>query len=610
MSRSRAHRSRGRAPHVLRALEIVNAKCFMYSDSQVALWWIRGSSSRWKTFVANRVSEIQTLSNSCSSQWRFCPGAENPADAISRGVSADRLSDRLWLQGPEWLTRQELPPVDNAFMHYGGEDGVGQAEMKVVALTTESSDQLINFDRFSKFVRLLRTIAWVLRFLSNCRSRKKQRGELSAEELAASRIQLFRFAQLEMFSQEMADLEKDKEIRYSKLYKLHPFMENGLIKMKSRLQFADLSHEEKFPIILPKGHVALLYVRALHFSRHHAGVRLLLVLARSEMWIVGLRQLAKRVVKECVVCQRMDSRPCEQPTAPLPAARVQRAPAFSVVGIDHAGPLFCADAPNVKFYILLFTCAVVRAVHLELVCHLSAESTVMAFRRFSARRGQPSCVYSDNARGFKAAAAELQTRIPQLEWRFIAPISPWWGGWWERLVRSTKSALRKTLGRRTLTEEQLLTVLLEVEACLNSRPLTCQTDEADKYNVITPAHFLIGRPFFVSVKDAEDPSDITSERLVERRPHQLAVTERFWTEWRLEYLRMLPSPASGRSNYRLKEGVLVLVDDASLPRQGWPLGVVVKCHPGRDGRVRAVDVRTTKGVLTRSVQKIRDLEVY
>ena len=593
------------AAHVMRALDLQDAKLFLYSDSQVALWWIKGSVSRWKTFVANRVSEIRSLS--ALSQWRFCPGIENPADALSRGVRAEYLLSSTWLHGPDWLSQQQDPPENNAMLHYGGEDDDALAEVKTTVLVTGRCDPVIRFDRFSKFSRLLRTVAWCYRFLSNCSSRKKQQGKLLPEEVSSARLQVLRWTQLEVFSREMADLEAKKEIRYSKVYKLRPFLEDGMLKVGSRLQFSDLSYEEKYPLLLPRGHVSLLLVRHFHFSMHHAGVKLLIVRVRSEYWILGLRQLAKRVVKECVICQRADARPCMQPTAPLPAERVQRAPPFSVVGLDHAGPLFCSDTLNVKHYILLFTCAVVRAVHLELVDSLSAETTVMAFRRFMARRGKPTCVFSDNARGFRAAAVSLQ--MDGVEWRFIAPLSPWWGGWWERLVRSTKSALRKTLGRRTLTWNQLHTVLVEVEACLNSRPLTFQAAGAKDYDVTTPAHFLIGRPFFVAVKEAEDACSVTRTDLVERMQHRNAVLERFWMEWRTEYLRLLPCPANNRSQYKLREGSVVLVEDAQLPRHHWPLAVVEKTHRGRDGRIRAVDLRTAKGLVTRSINRLRDLEI-
>ena len=122
---------------------------------------------------------------------------------------------------------------------------------------------------------------------------------------------------------------------------------------------------------------------------------------------------------------------------------------FAVTGLDHAGPLNCCDTPQKKYWVLLFTCGVVRAVHFELVDALSTYDTVLAFQRLVAHRGLPKVIYSDNAKGFVAAPDMILGQFGPLtpEWLFIAPNSPWWGGWWERLVRSVKSALRKNSGR-------------------------------------------------------------------------------------------------------------------------------------------------------------------
>ena len=138
--------------------------------------------------------------------------------------------------------------------------------------------------------------------------------------------------------------------------------------------------------------------------------------------------------------------------------------------MDYAGPVFCVDKPKQKLYILLFTCGVIRAVHLELTDSLSLPDFLLAFRRFSARRGLPTVVYSDNAKTFQAAESTLLKYFGHLssEWKFIAPRSPWWGGWWERLIRSIKSALKKTLGVRCLQKSELETTLHEIEACINS----------------------------------------------------------------------------------------------------------------------------------------------
>ena len=158
----------------------------------------------------------------------------------------------------------------------------------------------------------------------------------------------------------------------------------------------------------------------------------------------------------------------------LPQDRTSQAPPFAVTGVDFAGPLFSVDFPKKKLYVCLFTCAVTRAVHLEITESLSLSDFMMALRRFSARRGVPSVIYSDNACTFKGADAYLQRHFGHLahRWKFMVPRAPWWGGMYERLVRSVKAALRKSLGQRSLSKTELETVLAEVEACVNSRPLT------------------------------------------------------------------------------------------------------------------------------------------
>ena len=131
-------------------------------------------------------------------------------------------------------------------------------------------------------------------------------------------------------------------------------------------------------------------------------------------------------------CRRQDSKACRQPVAPFPELRVKSAPPFTVTGLDYAGPLFCADIPAKKLYILLFTCAVVRSVHLELTDSLSLPDCLLAIRRFAARRGIPSVFYSDNAKTFVSVSHLLQQHYGPLapQWKFIVPRAPWWGGWW------------------------------------------------------------------------------------------------------------------------------------------------------------------------------------
>ena len=151
-------------------------------------------------------------------------------------------------------------------------------------------------------------------------------------------------------------------------------------------------------------------------------------------------------------------------------------------------------------YICLFTCATSRAVHLEIVT-LSTATFLLAFRRFVARRSLPVVIMSDNATTYTSAAEELSKLMKSEEiatvlgqegtvWKFIPKRAPWFGGYWERLIGLTKMAVKKTLGRAHVNLVTLQTIIAEVEATLNDRPLTYISDDISDPEPLTPAHLL------------------------------------------------------------------------------------------------------------------------
>ena len=172
--------------------------------------------------------------------------------------------------------------------------------------------------------------------------------------------------------------------------------------------------------------------------------------------------------------------------APLPACRVKETPAFSNTGVDFAGPLTIRASPtsqSTKVWIVLFTCYVTRAVHLDVVPDMSTSAFIRCMKRFSARRGVPTRFISDNGKTFKAAAKYLDLVFKDgdvkehltglgVTWQFNVERAPWWGGAFERMVRSTKRCLKKLIGRAHISLDELTTALAEIEAVLNSRPLS------------------------------------------------------------------------------------------------------------------------------------------
>jgi len=264
--------------------------------------------------------------------------------------------------------------------------------------------------------------------------------------------------------------------------------------------------------------------------------------------------MVRKNLRQCIVCKRLEGQPYKAPPPPpLPSFRVEEAPPFTHTGVDFAGPLYVkepGDSSNSKAWICLYTCCVTRAVHLDLVPDLSTEAFIRSFKRFVSRRGIPSKLVSDNGKTFKAAAKLIQSIVDHndvqhylsglgIKWIFNLPKAPWWGGLFERLVRTTKRCLRKTIGQARLTYDELSTVLVEVEAVINSRPLSYVTAD-DFEEPLTPSHLLIGRRI-LSLPDHlchqyEDAVESGHSLLTKQACHVNRTIDSFWKRWAKEYL--------------------------------------------------------------------------
>ena len=260
----------------------------------------------------------------------------------------------------------------------------------------------------------------------------------------------------------------------------------------------------KHPILLPTGHhFTMLVIPQSHEKVLHGGVKETLTELRSRFWIVKGRSVVKKLLHKCMICKKIAGRPyASSLPPPLLEFRVTQSPTFAFTGLDYAGPLYLKGT-DYKVWICLFTCCATRALHLDLVVDMTTEAFIRCFKRFVASRGIPQVIISDNSKTYKSAdkvIAEILNR-PEIEqffagvhvkWNFNLEKAPWWGGFFERLVKSTKRCLKKIIGTTKLSYEELQTVLVEVEAILNSWPLTDVSSE-DLEEPLTPSHLLTGR---------------------------------------------------------------------------------------------------------------------
>ncbi|GBL76191.1 hypothetical protein AVEN_234466-1 [Araneus ventricosus] len=176
----------------------------------------------------------------------------------------------------------------------------------------------------------------------------------------------------------------------------------------------------------------------------------------------------------------------DQLTSQLHKDKIAQTPPFYTCDVDFAGTIYVKNLEGMqKSCIVLFTCATTRALHLELAPTMTAEYFLSAFRWIISRRGNCRIMYSDNAKTFKKSSRELEKICKillhdsfhdficnqKITWKFIVERGAWWGGFYERVVKSVKESLRKFLGRALLSFEELSTILTAVEAVLNSRPM-------------------------------------------------------------------------------------------------------------------------------------------
>ena len=166
---------------------------------------------------------------------------------------------------------------------------------------------------------------------------------------------------------------------------------------------------------------------------------------------------------------------------------------FFNTGVDYCGPLYVRDiysSDNIshKAWIALFTCA----LYLELVPSHNAKYFINCFRRFISNRGALELIISGNGSNFTASEVQRLAVSRNIKWQFNVPVAPWWGGFFESLVRLVKRCLRKTLGGARLNFDEMRTVLTEVQNILNNRPLTyVYSDELEV--PLTPNRLLFGR---------------------------------------------------------------------------------------------------------------------
>ncbi|XP_050528192.1 uncharacterized protein LOC126898294 [Daktulosphaira vitifoliae] len=611
----------------------LNVDClFAWTDSTTVLAWLKSSPHRWQTFVANRTSQIQDLTP--PSIWHYVPTQQNPVDCASRGLYPEELKNHpLWWSGPLFLKnpQEHWPSSPTSATHDSNNSNCNIEEKTQTVLVVNVTTSIIDLlNRFSSLNKILRIIAYCRRFLTVRRNPLTPFTiSISAKELSKAMLSIVYYVQRETYAADITCLLNGH--RCSKnLRCLDPFIdEYGFVRVGGRLRKADVPFSQKHPLLLPCQHrLTNLLIDSYHQRLQHPGSIALQASLQKEYWIQSARKAIRSRLRLCVACFRTNPRCLQPKMADLPKYRVQQIKPFSISGVDYAGPITLKStrgrrSPDMSAYICLFICMATKAIHLELSSDLSTEKFLMAFTRFVSRRGPIQEIHSDCGSNFIGASrllkkclsplqalttsADFQNTVHEqlskrnISWYFNPPASPHFGGLWEAGVKSTKSLIYRSIGLHKLTSEEFSTLLTQIEATLNSRPLCALSTDPNDFNVLTPSHFLTFEP----TTSLPEPSlENVSLSKLQRWRLILDIQNYFWSRWKNEYLSSLQLRRKWTDNHdQIQENDLVILKESTHPLH-WKMGRVRQLHPGSDGVTRVATVETATSRFLRPLVKL------
>ena len=550
----------------------------------------------------------------------------NPADWGTRGTEIeDLIPDSLWFKGPEILY-QTTESIENPQIPDLPEEDKELKQSQVHIKTLQTKQDFIGFENYSSWSKLVAVMGWIKRFISNCKIRIKKEKEINLSNLTSNEIrraeeETEKIVQKEVYFKEIKLIEENQQLhKQSHLIKFSPFLdENGVLRVGGRLKNAKLLYSAMHQMILPSNHqISKLLIAHFQKKYAHCGRKYLLGIIRQTFWIIKGRSLLRSLLAKCIICKKRKAKSSSTIMGNLPKGRLAiNSPPFCETGVDYFGPIKVKILRStIKRWGCIFTCMTTRAIHLEVADSLSTDSFINTLERFMNRRGQPKTIYSDCGSNFKGANNELAQELGKLQqdevgkfacrrgfdWKFNPPSAPHMGGVWERMIRTVKNSLSTILQDQLVSDFTLITVFTEVEALVNSRPITHVSDDIEDLEALTPNHFLLGRASANLSPAYSYDNDISHRKRWKRAQ---ALTNHFWPRWLREYLPTVTTKSKWTEvSSNIKVGDLVLVLEKDTQRGKYPLARVTDVFPGDDGMVRVVNVKTKNGIFRRPITKL------
>nr|pir hypothetical protein Y48C3A.a - Caenorhabditis elegans [Caenorhabditis elegans] len=520
------------------------AEVIFFTDSSCASYWIL-SNKTTRQWVSNRVETIYQVkekfaTDGITSSFRHCPTKDNPADIATRGMSTNELQNcSFWFNGPEFLKEppenwprkvERSPESVKEFKEIVHSEIIDPKTKKPKKSMLPKLEKTTESESLTILLMDLNTKGKSITTPDGKNVIQQHYGELEAEGISFP-------ANLNIYT--------DKD---------------GLKRIRKRVKSSVLPAEAHEPIVIHNKHVlAELIMRETHEINGHLPELYTQKAASLKYWILCAGTVAAKVIRSCVVCQKVNAKPFKYPHAKiLPGCRTEPSTPFQHVGLDYLGPIAYKNKDtHFKAYVLIYTCLVTRAAKLELIPDGTTARFIESLGIIFNRVGVPETIYSDNAQTFllgeKILSEDVNSDITSetltsflatkdIEFRHITPLAPWQGGIYERLVGLVKAQIIKAIGKNILDFHSLRYVLSGAEAMINSRPLTPNPNSPDDMIAIRPQDFLNPGVLLEVPKNSIrfDPTRSNTEQRTRDHLNKLeGVLNELWKLWSLRYLSTL-----------------------------------------------------------------------
>jgi hypothetical protein len=638
---------------------------YLWSDSEIVLNWIKNDNLMPPKCAVSAVEEI--LETTDVQSWNFVDTQNNVAD-IATKFQKFNFEDinSAWYQGPEFLKcpkdlwPKQKPRINSRFV-----GNINKAAFCVDSRTVLppqdcplANDLII--DLFSASIRsrwnkLVRAVARALKFYFKAiipmssswndmelRQLIKEQNDftkIDAYDIERAILFIIRRMQKETYSAEYNKLLNNKRIFTRSLLELNVFIDsNGIMRINSRVN--EKSYGSKFvPLVPRKSEFSNTLLFDYHYRHNHVGLETQIADFRSKYWMPQLRQAFRFIQSQCNYCGYIRANPIEYKMSDLPNCRTDASlKPFQVTGLDCAGPfnIFAKNGHAKKVWILIFTCTMSRFIHLHLLDELTSAAVFEAIEIFWPAYGPVSQFISDNGTNFvgagriinretkllndflKSSQRELSNTPNLLQeklatWTFIPVQSPWFGAFYERLIKTVKKSIASAIEGKKLSRMEFNIAIQQASHRINNRPLTHNPISSEDEEVLTP-HLIVklksGWPLLPSVQGNKQIPDPLNDRMVYRRGKILAdeMTKRFV----MEYLPVLTKRTKWFHDFDpIKVNDLVLMIDPNATRQAWGRAKVLKVYKAKDSNVRVVDLQLPDGSIrkNRSTKRLAKLDI-